>query len=323
MGEPLVVDASESVLIHIAQMFYERDMTKQDIANQLGISRFRVARLLDHARSEGIVKIEIRSSNNLDEVLGRQLEQRFSLHKALVVVGDDERPGVDSLASVAATWLAQLLHNGDVLGVAWGSTLHRVAELTQFDGDLDVPVVQICGALAYTDQGKSPMELTARFASQLGNRPHWLPAPALLDHPPTVREMRNNPTIKPTVELFDKVTVALLSIGSFTEPAQSSLMGTGAISEQEIAALAERGAVGDLLIHLFDRDGNFVATPVADRTIAMSVDQLRAVPRLIAVAGGDGKHAAIAGALRTGVIDFLVTDVASAQFALAQQDEEP
>ena len=90
MAEPHPVDASDSVLVHIAQLFYERDMTKQDIANKLGISRFKVARLLDYARSEGIVRIEIRGSNLLDEPLSRQLEERFSLEKALVVVGDVE-----------------------------------------------------------------------------------------------------------------------------------------------------------------------------------------------------------------------------------------
>ena len=317
MAEPHPGDASDSVLVHIAQLFYERDMTKQDIANKLGISRFKVARLLDYARSEGIVRIEIRGSNLLDEPLSRQLEERFSLEKALVVVGDD-KPLADSMASVAATWLAQLMRADDVLGVAWGSTLQRVAELTHFDSDLDVPVVQISGAFAHTDQGQSPMEITARFASQLGNHPHWLLAPALVENLPTVQEMLNNPIIKPTVDLFDKVTVALVSIGSFSEPAESSLMSAAAIGDEERATLAAQGVVGDLLVHLFDREGNFIPTSITARTVAMSLDQMRAVPRVIAVAGGEGKHEAIAGALRTGVIDFFVTDAASARFALAQ-----
>lgn len=317
MPDKTPVDASDSVVVHVAQLFYERDMTKQDIAAQLGISRFKVARMLDHAKSEGIVRIQIRGKSALDAELGRALEQRFALENALVVDVEAGADLTDSIAAVAANWLGQLVRNEDVLGVAWGSTLQRVAEFTRFEGGLDLPVVQICGALAHTDRGQGPLEITSKFASQLGEHAHWLLTPALLDNTPTLQELLKHPAISPTVAMFDKVTVALVSIGSFAEPGQSALLSAGAIGGAERDDLAARGAVGDLLVHLFDREGTFTPTSITDRAVAMSVDQLRAVPRVIAVAGGPGKHEAIAGALRTGVINFLVTDAESARFALA------
>ncbi len=49
----------------------------------------------------------------------------------------------------------------------------------------------------------------------------------------------------------------------------------------------------------------------------MTLDQLRAAKRKIAVAGGASKHAALAAALTGKWIDVLVTDVNCATFLLA------
>jgi DNA-binding transcriptional regulator LsrR (DeoR family) len=70
-----------------------------------------------------------------------------------------------------------------------------------------------------------------------------------------------------------------------------------------VATLVASGAVGDLIVHPFDATGRFVAPDLAARAVAISVDELRAIPRVVAVAAGVGKARAIRGALATGVID--------------------
>jgi DNA-binding transcriptional regulator LsrR (DeoR family) len=254
---------SEAAL-HVSHLYFKRRLTKQDIAALLGISRFKVARLIDQALEEGLVRIEVHEPVPLAEELGRQLEHALGLELALVVRPPAGTESVEAIARVAASWLPELIRPDDVLGVAWGSTIQRVARaLPQAPS---VPVVQICGAVAGVESGEGPHELAWQFAERLGGSFYPLPVPALVASP-AARE-----DVPP-------------------------------------------GAAGDLLVHVFDADGGLIETPLTERAIQLSVEQLRRA-RVLAVAGGPGKARAIRGALRTGLIDVVVTDEANAEAAL-------
>ena len=70
----------------------------------------------------------------------------------------------------------------------------------------------------------------------------------------------------------------------------------------------DAGAVGEISYRFYDRDGKPVETPLNDRVIGISLEDLRRTNRVMALAGGESKTEAIAGALKLGVIDVLVTD---------------
>ena len=146
-----------------------------------------------------------------------------------------------------------------------------------------VPVVQICGAIDGLLPGTGPTELAALFAAWTGGRFHPLEAPALASE----RALRR--AVRPTTSIFDDVSIALVGIG------------------------ARPDAAGHILVHVFDADGRIVA---AERSIALSVAQLRRT-RVVAVAGGAGKRHAVVGALRTKLVDVIVTDAVCARSALA------
>jgi DNA-binding transcriptional regulator LsrR (DeoR family) len=259
-------------MAEVARLYYVRDLTQQEIAERLGVSRFKVLRLLEQARSEGVVRFEIDEAVPVDDELSRRLEERYGI-SALVVEHE--------VARATAELLPRLLRRDDVLGVAWGRTLAAIAnELPSLDGR--VPVVQICGAIDGLVPGAGPTELAARFAAKTGGRFHPLDAPAVADEKALRRSVR------PTTAIFDDVTIALLGIGM------------------------RHDAAGHLLVHVFDDDGRIVS---AEHAIALSVPQLRRA-RVVAAAGGRRKRRAVLGALRTGLIDVLVTDVACATHAL-------
>ena len=75
---------SEIVLAaRVAREFYIDGASKVEIAGQLGISRFRVARLLDSAREAGMVRIEIGLPGGaLDAGLSAELCSAFGLKYA-------------------------------------------------------------------------------------------------------------------------------------------------------------------------------------------------------------------------------------------------
>jgi DNA-binding transcriptional regulator LsrR (DeoR family) len=285
---------SKTVMAQVARLHYVRDLPKNEIADRLGISRFKVARLLDQARADGIVRFDIRDPVELDEQRSRALEEAFGLDLA-VVVADGADGG--AIARAAAAWLPELARPGEPVGVAWGATLQRVVEELPEDLQLGVPVVQICGAVPGLDPGTGPAELAMRFADKLGGRLFALPAPALMDAGARDALLAND-AVRPTVEMFDSIGLALVGIGA-----------------GERFPGAPPGAAGHVLVHVLDDDGGPLETGAADRAIAISRAQLERA-RVVAVAGGDGKRRAVRSALRSGLLDTLVTDVRCAAFAL-------
>jgi DNA-binding transcriptional regulator LsrR (DeoR family) len=295
--------------VHAAHLFFLRGLTKQEVAARLGISRFKVARLIDQALAEGLVRIEIAEPVPLDPRLGRELERAYGLELALVAESAGEADPVDAVARAAASWLPQLIRDDDVVGVAWGSTVQRVVRALEHAPR--VPVVQICGAIAGAGSGQGPLELAWQLAERLGGAYHALPAPALVESREAREEMIRNPAVAPTVAMFERVTVALVGIGSLEGEGHSSLLASGALAAGEVPA----AAIGDLIVHLFDEHGRLLGGPLAERAIQLSEGQLRRA-RVVAVAGGPRKERAIRGALRTGLLDVLVTDAHCAEAAL-------
>ena len=260
-------------MAEVARLYYVRDLTQQQIAERLGVSRFKVLRLLEQAREEGVVRFEIDEPVPIRDDLSRALEERYGVATALVV-----ECGV---SAAAASLLPRLLGPRDVLGVAWGETLASVVEHLP-PADVTVPVVQICGAIDGLEPGTGPTEVAALYAAWAGGRFHPLQVPAIADTSALRRAVR------PTTEIFDRVSVALVGIGARTEGA------------------------GHILVHVFDDDGRIVSE---ERSIALSVAQLRHAT-VVAAAGGRQKRRAVAGALRTGLLDVLVTDATCARYAL-------
>ena len=264
-------------MAEVARLYYVRDLTQQQIAKRLGISRFKVLRLLEQARSEGVVRFEIDEPVPVLDDLSARLEERFGLERAVVVEED--------VAAAAAHLLPGLLRSGDVLGVAWGATLQLVAEQLPVIAT-GTTVVQICGALPGLRAGTGPTELAARFAERTRGRFYPLPAPALASRRAR-DELLAHAAVRPAVEMFDRVTVALVGIGV-------------------------RPGGGHLLVHVFGEDGRLGKPELA---VAMSAEQLRRA-RTIAVAGGAAKRTAVHGALQTGLLTGMVTDERCARHAL-------
>lgn len=264
-------------MAQVARLYYVRQLTQQEIARRLGVSRFKVLRLLEQARTEGVVRFEIDEPVPVLDELSARLEERFQLDLALVVE--------DDVAGAAAHLLTDLLGPEDVLGVGWGSTLQAVAErLPRMD--TGTPVVQLCGALPGLSPGSGPTELTARFAERTGGRFFPLPAPALASRRAR-DELLANDAVRPTVAMFDRVTTALVGVGV-------------------------RPGGGHLLVHVFGEEGRLRRPELA---VAASAEQLRRAST-IAIAGGAAKRAAVHGALRTGLLKGIVTDERCARYAL-------
>ena len=74
----------ERLAINAAKLYYRSGYSQQDIARELGISRPSVSRLLQHAKDQGYVKIQIFDPVEDMSHLERQLIERHGLRSARV-----------------------------------------------------------------------------------------------------------------------------------------------------------------------------------------------------------------------------------------------
>jgi DNA-binding transcriptional regulator LsrR (DeoR family) len=278
---------------HLARLHYVNGLNKQEIGDRLGMSRFKVARLLDAARELGVVRFQIDEPLAIDTDASEAIAERFELDLAVVVPeGDDPA----ALARAAAAWIPDLLPADAPVGVGWGATLQQIAELLP-ELDSGQPVVQICGVIPGLEPGTGPTELAMRFAERVGGPLFALAAPAMTGRA-AHRELLDNDVLRPTLAEFARLGVALVGIG-----------------RGENFPGAPAAAAGHILVHLFDERGAPLTTEAERHALALTREQLQAT-RVVAVAGGPGKELAILGALRSGLLDVLVTDSARADHAL-------
>lgn len=301
----------------VARLFHDREMTRVQIADRLGISRFRVARLLEQARQQGLVHVELRDIPMRDRELARSIEETWGLDLCVVAATaptDDPTPLIARLAGSVAN---ELIGPTETIGIAWGSTVAAtVAEIPARHAP-GVRVVQLAGSSSRVAQPHDPGEVARVLADRLDATCHPLYAPAFVASTTLRDALLDEPEIRATTALFDTVSLAILGIGALRVGRDgSALVRAGILTEADIDRLAGQGAVGDLLVHPFDQHGVFIADELTTRAVAATPESLRQMPRVLAVAGGAVKARAIAGALATGIVRMLVTDGAAARALL-------
>ncbi|MGC9501104.1 sugar-binding transcriptional regulator [Streptomyces sp. WG7] len=309
---------AESLLAAIiAKRFYLENASKVDIAQEMGLSRFKVARLLELAVNRGLVRIDITFPVAIDEELSGSLARRYGLRHAVVVdPRQDDRGGPEPftqlLAPPAARLVTDLLHEEDVLGLAWGRAVTAVSRA--FTRLPPCSVVQLTGVdpqRPITDESVRAVSLAASLSDGAA---HPLYAPLVLPNALTSAVLRSQPTIAETLNRLGTLTTAVLAVGAWG-PGLSTVHD--ALSEPEQRHHAELGVVAEMASLLFDADGTPILTDLRDRMIAVDAEQLRRTPEIIAVAGGRDKARAVRAVLRSGLLTGIVTDAATARAALA------
>src|SRR5215813_8114554 len=302
---------SEVVLAaRVARQFYLEGVSKVDIADRLGISRFRVARLLDSARDAGMVRIEIGlPGGNLDAGLSAELCSAFGLRHAFVFnfPDDDEQALRHRLGEAAGQALTDLITPGDVLGMSWSRTLSGLAaSLTQIP---PCPIVQLTGAVPPPD-GRDLLDLVRGVARIGGGPAHVFYAPMILDDAQTAEAIRRQGDIAEAMALVPSVTIAMVAIGAWA-PDLSTIFD--ACSPGERDALARLGVCAEMAGVFLGEDGRPVETALDSRMIVTPGPALARIPCVIAVAYGVSKSAAVHAAVSGGMVHGLVTHTSLAR----------
>jgi DNA-binding transcriptional regulator LsrR (DeoR family) len=287
----------------VARRFYLEGVSKIDIAAELGMSRFKVARMLDRARETGLVRIELVTRGEIDLDLSVRLRSAHGLRHCVVIDApeDDEVLLRSALGRAAAELLDEIVEPGDVLGLAWARSLMAMrTELTRLPA---CDVVQLTGALSLPSDDSS-VELVRDLARKSNGQGFFYYAPMVLPDAATARALRTQPDIARAIERYPDVTKAVIGVGAWQRGLSTVV---DALSEEERRQIYDLGVRGELSGVQIDGEGNPVATPLTDRLIGIDAEQMHAVPDVIAVAYGTAKADAVTAGIRGGFITSLVT----------------
>lgn len=305
----MIEGSHHELLAHIAAMYYEQEMTQNDIAAQLELSRVKVYRLLKEAREKGVVQITVNWPVSRDAELERQLCRTFRLDESLVLRTDphSHTSPLQCLGQLGARYLERVLTDGSTMAVCLGRTSYETIRAISPSFQARVRVAQAVGSMPFSMQELDGATLARLLAQKLGGEVLYLTSPLMADSPAAADIFRNQRDINHTLTVAKSADVALAGIGSL-DPITSGFAKAGFISAEELMALTASGAAGDMAGQIYTLDGELFPCEYNQRVITITLDALRRIPITIAVAMGKEKAKAILGGLRTGVLNVLCTD---------------
>jgi len=299
----------EHLLIKVAENYYINDLTQQQIADKMNISRVKVSRILSKAKKMGLVEIRIKYPTNRNIQIEKKIEDIFNLKEALITSSDykSKYQILNEVARFTARYLIENIKNGDVLGISWGKTLKIIASYLEYCGK-KIEIVQMLGNTSPNDI--SGDEIVRNFSKAFVSRYYLLPAPAIVDNERLKNMLMSDSKIIEIFKKLNSVTFSIISIGNLSK--ESTFVSSGYLNNNDLKILAESRAVGNFCGVFFDRYGNICSTITNKRVIGIEFEKLKIIPNVVAVSSGREKAQAILGALRTGAINILITDESTA-----------
>jgi deoxyribonucleoside regulator len=312
------VDAVDELLsIRAAELYYEENLTQEQIGRSLQITRWKVGRLHTQAKEEGFVRIEILHSRARRPQLERRLREERGLRDAVVVSqagirSDDELQ--QRVAQAAADHLTALRPSPRVLGVSWGRTLADIAHHLREGWSSGTDVVQINGGLSMSAQPGTAAATAVSIAHKGGGGATLLPSPAILEHRATKEAIEADRVVARVLGMARSADAFLYSAGAADH--RSVHVDSGYLSEADIDRLVAAGAVGDVVGRYIDAAGRVVDAALDARTVGLSLDELRRADVAVAAIAGEAKRAVAAAVVASGLCTVLITDESTARHLL-------
>lgn len=297
----------------VAYYYYKIGMTQDEIAKRFSMSRQRVNRILKKCLETGVVTITIREFDNHNVELETQLEALTGL-KEVVVSNSEIEERNESLGVAASFYLERIIKDNDIIGFSRGRALsHLVASLSPTSRK-NLTVTQLVGGLNAEEANTNSDNIVRETAQKLSAKPCFMYAPIIVENKQLRDSMLRQSFFSQVYDTMKHCTVAFVGIGSFSS--QSGFVDKGFLFEEEYRELQDHRAVGEISTFYFDIDGNVIQSGVSERVFAIDYDSYIKIPLRIGVAAGNEKVQAITGAIRSGLINVLITHVDTARTVL-------
>ncbi len=309
------IDKKDSDAARAAWLYYHEELTQGEIARELSISRSTVTRLLQRAKHDGLVQVSLNVTASTFKA-ERDLERAFGLARVRIVPApNDEVMQKRWLGHVAAELIVPMMTDGSIAAVGWGTTLLAMSgSLVGQTPIMEAQVVPLVGGLHNAKVGTDTNEIARYVAQHFNATVRPLLAPIYVQDEATALGLANDPGIRDALDLARKASIVIYSLGAMHN--DSTMFQLGHITNEQKNFLQRQGAVGDIACRWIDGQGRPVELPSSITPIGISLDDLKRIPRRLAVAGGALKKDVVLAALRGGFNTELVTDERTADYLL-------
>lgn len=292
-------DYEKNLMIKIAWYYYMENMTQQAIADRLNITRMRVIKLLEKARQTGVVQFRISSSLDFRHDLETKLMEKYHLRDCYIVPANPSEASTnDTIARAASIYIADHVRENSYINFGYGDTTSKTIEYLARNLETAVSFVSLTGGVGYY----LPKSESNIFNAKL----YLIPSPIIMSSAQMADAIKKESSVQEVTNMIRLASMTIVGIGGMDDSA--TIVKSSILSPSDFRLLAMKGAVGDVICHFIDKDGNLVDTEVDSRLVSVPLSSLKDLENVIGVAAGKHKVPAIHAALTGGYIDILVTD---------------
>lgn len=292
------------IMEKIVWYYYFEDLTQSEIADLLGITRARVIKLLNIAKKTGVIQFKLKKGSNKRINLYKQLIDTFKLKDVLLIPEVPKEKDLNtSIAQAAAMYINDIIPQDGIINIGYGDTPSKVLNHLATMAQKPISCVSLTGGVSYY----LPDTKSGIFNAKL----YLMPFPLLCASKEMASAMQNESAFTDIVRMISLSSVSVVGIGAMNESA--TVIKSGILSLKDLNFLKMKGAVGDVLCHFIDKNGDIVENSIEESLIAISLGMLKQMQNVIAVAGGEKKVQAIYSALVGGYFDILITDEKTAE----------
>jgi DNA-binding transcriptional regulator LsrR (DeoR family) len=300
-------DYEEELMIKIVWYYYIENLTQKEIAELLGLNRIKILRLLDKAKENGLIDFRIRSSNAKRLSVEREFKDVFGLKDVLIIPTPPSGDSLnESLAHAASMYVNQHISDNSYINMGYGDTQSRILNYIAQRSEKPVNVVSLTGGVNYY----LPNAQSNIFNAHL----HLIPSPLILSSSYLLEELKKETAIERIFKMAALSDFSIVGIGGVNLDA--TIIQNGVLTTDDYLILKKKGAVGDILSHFIDIDGNLVDTDLEKRLMSPPLTEIENYNNVIGVAGGPHKVDAIRAVLNAKYLAVLITDETTAASVL-------
>jgi len=317
-----------STIYRIARYYYADGLSQEEIAAKEGFSRSQISRLLEKAKSLGMVRItlvppESRQSEELSEILAEMMGLRSVLVVPIAKTANRDEI-VAAIATRAADFLGELLPSFNVVGIGWGKTVYETSMLLsrhvgQSDYDRQsnregqsnqggqstrpffVPLIGLSGD---TNPNLQINTIIDRFSSSFQSKGLFINLSSVREKGRALSNIEEH-RIQALQKYWKQVEAAVVGLGT---PPAFSINILDELPEKYKEELKKSSSCADILAQFFDEKGTIFHSEHEYDLLAYDIRDLPNLQRSVCLAGGELKVPGIVAAAQARFISDLVTD---------------
>ncbi len=311
---------SAALMSEVADLYYNQGLTQQEIARRYDCNRFKIAKMIQNAREEGIVEITIHKPSKRHLLLEQSLKENFQLSNAIVLDTRDlsRAEAMNVIGKTSALYLEQLLIPGSTIGVTWGKTIRSVVSALDQKTQNPVNAVQLCGCFRHINSSDGSRSITHTIAMKFNGEYFYMNLPIYINDEQARCAMLREPLVESTLTATRKMDVVLTGVGSLSSLPFNNPVLKPYITDED--RKEEGNCIGSIYGHVIDRDGRIANISLNRKVVAASMQDILTTPHKIAVATGRHKVDILTACMKNHYFNELITDRATAEQILAEID---